>query len=141
MGYEAIGKVHRIGATERISDTFSKRELVVVLGADTKYPQTVAFEATKDRCDLLNDFAPGDDVCIQFDLRGREWTSPKGEVRCFVTLSIWKIERRGERRQTRTSQTRSKGAPAEPPPPADDDCPFASAEIAHEPSPIAKVLR
>lgn len=139
MGYEAIGKVHRIGETQHVSDTFSKREVVLEIADNPKYPQLVSFEVTKDKCGDLDEFNPGDEVRVEFNLRGREWRSPKGETKYFNTLQIWRIE---ARRQTRTSQTmKSKGAPADAPPLMEDDIPFATADMDHEPSAIAKVLR
>ena len=30
---------------------------------------------------------------VQFNLRGREWSNPQGEVKYFNTLDAWKIEK------------------------------------------------
>jgi len=30
---------------------------------------------------------------VSFNLRGREWTSPQGEVKYFNTLDAWRIEK------------------------------------------------
>ena len=46
------------------------------------------------------EFSAGEEVKITFNLRGREWTSPKGEVRYFNSLDIWKIELVGERKSS-----------------------------------------
>jgi hypothetical protein len=32
-------------------------------------------------------------MTVSFNLRGREWTSPKGEVKYFNSLEAWKIEK------------------------------------------------
>ncbi len=64
----------------------------------------------------------GDEVRVEFSLRGREWKSPKGETRYFNSLEVWSIDRAGD-----------GGAPAgggdpfddEPPPHSDsDEIPF-----------------
>ena len=34
----------------------------------------------------------GDVIDVSFNLRGREWTSPTGEVKFFNTLEAWRIE-------------------------------------------------
>lgn len=92
MGMEVSGRVHHVGQTEHVSDRFSKRVLVVELVDNPKYPQLVAFEASGDRVNLLDNIGEGDEVRVEFSLRGREWRSPKGEVKWFNTLSIWKVE-------------------------------------------------
>ena len=45
----------------------------------------------QDRCELLDPFEVGQDVEIFFDLRGREWTNPQGEVKYFNSLQAWKL--------------------------------------------------
>jgi hypothetical protein len=127
MGYEAIGKIHSIDVTKQVSERFSKREFVVELNDNPKYPQLVQFQATGDRCEQLDGLAKGDEVQIEFSLRGREWTSPKQEVRYFNSLDVWKVERRGEKKQASKPAGNAPGAPATndaAPPPTDDDCPF-----------------
>ena len=125
MGIEATGKVYAVFETKQISDRFQKREFVVELADNPKYPQLVLFQATGDRCSQLDNIADGDDVRIEFSLRGREWRSPAGEVRYFNTLDVWKVERVGQPRST-SSRRQSAPAPADPQPSsiADDDIPF-----------------
>jgi hypothetical protein len=45
----------------------------------------------QDRCELLDPFEVGQDVEVFFDLRGREWTNPQGEVKYFNSLQAWKL--------------------------------------------------
>ena len=33
---------------------------------------------------------------VSFNLRGREWTSPQGEVKYFNSLDAWRIEKVGQ---------------------------------------------
>lgn len=90
--YTLKGEVKVINDTQQISDSFKKREFVV-LDASGQYPQTILFQAVQDRVDLLNNFKVGDNVEVTFFLRGREWTNPKdGTVRYFNSLDAWKIE-------------------------------------------------
>jgi hypothetical protein len=91
MGIEAIGKLHTIFATKQVSERFSKREFVLEL-ADQKFPQTVLFQLTGDRCSQLDQLQVGDQVRVDFSLRGREWRSPQGELKYFNSLDVWKIE-------------------------------------------------
>jgi hypothetical protein len=92
MGIEATGKLHTIFETKQVSERFSKREFVVELADNPKYPQTVLFQLTGDRCSQLDGMNVGDQVRIEFSLRGREWRSPSGEVKYFNSLDVWKVE-------------------------------------------------
>ena len=76
-----------------VNEKFSKREFVI----ETKdqYPQLVMFQLTQDKCELLTAFIVGNEIEVSFNLRGREWTSPAGEVKYFNTLEAWLLERIG----------------------------------------------
>jgi len=89
---ETVGKLHTIFETKQVSERFSKREFVVELTDNPKYPQTVLFQLTGDRCAMLDDFKVGDAVMVEFSLRGREWRSPAGETKYFNSLDVWKVE-------------------------------------------------
>lgn len=93
MGYEVkSGTIYSVGATKQVSERFSKRELVVEISDNPKYPQLVQFEATGDRCDLLDKVKRGDEVELDFNLKGREWKSPSGEIKFFNTLEVWRVK-------------------------------------------------
>ena len=104
--YEATGCIITIGDINQVSDKFRKREFVIEI-ADGKYTQTVPFQMTGDRCNELDSYSIGDEVKATFNLRGRAWTSPKGEVKYFTSLDVWKLERVGQ------AQRSSKPAGAE----------------------------
>ncbi len=92
MGIEATGKLHTIFETKQVSEKFSKREFVVTMSDNPKYPQVVLFQLTGDRCTQLDGLSVGDEVRIEFSLRGREWKNPQGELKYFNSLDVWKIE-------------------------------------------------
>jgi hypothetical protein len=83
-----------VSPTVQVSDKFSKREFVVTDNS-SMYPQDILFQATQDKCSLLDGFQQNDQVEVSFNLRGREWTSPSGEVKHFNTLEAWRIDRVG----------------------------------------------
>jgi hypothetical protein len=91
MGLETTGKIHIVYETKQITERFRKREFVVELGQNPKYPQFVLFQLTGDRCESLDQFKVGDEVSIDFSLRGREWKSPKGEIKFFNSLDVWEV--------------------------------------------------
>ncbi len=88
--YTLKGEIKVIGETQNITDSFKKREFVV-LDASGQYPQTIMFQAVQDRCDMLNAVKVGDMVEVVFFLRGREWTNPEGVVKYFNSLDAWKV--------------------------------------------------
>src|SRR5262249_61109657 len=90
MAMEVTGKLRAIFDTKQVSERFTKRELVLEL-ADGKYPQTVLFQLTGDRCASLDQFQVGDEVRLEFNLRGREWKNPQGEIKYFNSLDVWRI--------------------------------------------------
>lgn len=126
MGMEATGKLHTIYETKQVSERFTKREFVVELADNPKYPQVVLFQLTGDRVTQLDDMKVGDQVRIEFSLRGREWKSPKGEVKYFNSLDVWKIEplRAGRGRQ-QGGDPRDMDAP----PPRIDESQFGDGRI------------
>jgi hypothetical protein len=132
MGIEAIGKLHTIFETKQVSERFTKREFVVEMTDNPKYPQTVLFQLTGDRCSQLDGLGVGDQVRIDFSLRGREWKSPSGEVKYFNSLDVWKVEparaSSGAGRNSRDSRDGGGGDPRDrdmpPPPMQGDDIPF-----------------
>lgn len=90
--FKMTGTIKMIGQTQNVSEKFSKREFVVVHNVNDKYPQDIAFQCTQDKCSMLDKFMEGQCVDVSFNLRGREWTSPQGDVKYFNTLECWRIE-------------------------------------------------
>ena len=88
---EIKGSIKKISETVQISERFRKREFVVEYASNPDYPQPLQFEMVQDRCELLDSFQEGQQVEISFDLRGREWTNPQGQVKYFNSLQAWKL--------------------------------------------------
>ena len=85
------GKLIVKGDEQQISEKFKKREFVVQ-DDSTQYPQVISFQLVQDKCSLLDAYNEGDEISVNFNLRGREWTSPKdGQVKYFNTLEAWKL--------------------------------------------------
>ena len=122
MRIEITGKLHTIFETKQVSERFTKREFVVEIADNPKYPQVVLFQLTGDRCAQLDGINVGDDVRIEFSLRGREWRSPSGDLKYFNSLDVWKIDAAGGQRRDRPTATESRQTPSGDA--ADDDIPF-----------------
>lgn len=89
------GKLKLKREEQVISERFKKREFVVT-DESSQYPQDILFQLAQDRTSLLDNFNEGDEINVFFNLRGREWTSPQGEVKYFNTLDAWKLEKAGQ---------------------------------------------
>ncbi len=101
---EIQGKIKVLGETKTVgSGGFRKREVVVT--TEERYPQHILVEFTQDNTDLLNNFQVGQAVKISINIRGREWTSPQGEIKYFNSIQGWRIE-----------NLQSEGGPSNMPP-------------------------
>ncbi len=107
MGYKAEGKIVKIFDTEQKSASFSAREFVIEV-ADGQYPQMVKFQLVQDKCSLVDDYNEGDEIEVEFDLRGREWNE-----KYFTNLQAWRIGRAGESSGGSSSGS-SSNAPSAP---------------------------
>ena len=83
------GKLIKIYAKKQVSQKFALREFV--LATEDKYPQQIIMQVTQERCELLDNFAEGDEIQAFINIRGRSWTNPQGEVKYFNSLEAWKI--------------------------------------------------
>jgi hypothetical protein len=93
--FKLTGTLKVIKDTVQVTEKFSKREFVVSENS-SMYPQDIIFQAAQDKCSMLDGFTENDQVEVSFNLRGREWTSPQGEVKYFNTLDAWRIEKVGQ---------------------------------------------
>lgn len=84
------GTLKNKSAVKQVSDNFSKIDFVVTSEGD--YPQHVSFQAGNQKTQLIDSVNVGDKITVSFNLRGREWTSPQGELKYFNTLEAWKID-------------------------------------------------
>ena len=88
---EIQGRIKTIFATETVGQNgFQKRDVVIT--TDGQYPQDIIIQFAQGNCAVLDRFQVGQMVKIHFNLQGREWTNPQGEVKYFNTVVGWKIE-------------------------------------------------
>jgi hypothetical protein len=88
---EITGKIKLINETQTFGASgFRKRELVVT--TNEQYPQMLLVEFVQDKCDLLNNYAVGQDVKVSINLRGREWVNPEGVAKYYNSIQGWRIE-------------------------------------------------
>ena len=85
------GKIKRIEATNVVSEKFKKRMLVVT--TSDQYPQEIGVLFIQDKCDVLNGYNVGDDVEIEVNVQGKDFTNKAGEVFNITNLQGWKISK------------------------------------------------
>lgn len=87
---EVKGLVKLVGATQEVSASYKKRELVVT--TEEQYPQHIAIEFAQDKVSLLDNLQVGQEVNVHINLGGREWVNPQGETKYFNSIKGWKID-------------------------------------------------
>jgi len=90
--FKIRGTVKVINETVQITQTFSKREFVITTDLSSPYPQHIMFQTIQDKCVMLDNVQINDTIDVSFNLRGREWISPAGDIKYFNTLDAWRIE-------------------------------------------------
>lgn len=127
---DITGTIEKLMPVQDVTATFRKRELVI--RTEEQYPQPILFEFVQDKTAELDGFAEGEKVRVSFDVRGREWKSPQGDVKYFNSLRGWRVQREAAAQQPPATQaTAQSAAPNFAVPPADfkideadDDLPF-----------------
>ena len=121
MGYQATGRLHKVFDTEQKSAAFTARDFVIEI-EDGRFPQMVKFQLVQDKCALIDDYSEGDEINVDFDLRGREWND-----KYFTNLNAWRIAlaESDSRKPPEGAETASPGTTAiQADDDFDDDIPF-----------------
>lgn len=79
--------------TKNVNEKFRKREFLLTIDEKSAYPQVLLMQLTQEKCALLDNFKPGDTIAVSFNLKGREWKSPQGEIKVFNSIDAWRIEK------------------------------------------------
>lgn len=110
------GKIKSVGNTEHKSAKFSVRTFVLEL--EGKYPELVEFQLINNNTLLIDPFSEGDEIEVEFNLKGREYNG-----RVYNSLQVWQLSGRSKPKdeptpqpQTEVPQGESKGT--------EDDLPF-----------------
>ncbi len=127
MSFEVSGKLHVKYDAQQVTERFTKREFILEIG-DGPYPQHVKFQLVQDKTPVLDPFEVGDILQVSFDLRGREYTSPKGEISYFTNLNAWRVQKADQTPdtppQTQEDGTANFPSAADEPVGEFDDLPF-----------------
>ena len=105
------GKIIEIFETQKVTETFQKREFVIEFAENPSYPEYIKFEVIQDRCTLLDPFKAGDTISVDFNLKGRKWQDKNGAVKYFNTLQAWRLQ---EQKASTSEEQGSSGITEEP---------------------------
>lgn len=94
MSYEITGKlIARFDIVQR-TETFKTREFVIEKSDDingrtiTNY---VKFQCVQDKTAMVDRFNIGDDVKVQFNIKGTKWVK-EGKENYITNLDAWRME-------------------------------------------------
>ena len=68
---QITGRLKYIGATQEVSASFKKREVVV--STNEQYVQHILIEFNQEKCDVLNSYNVGDEVEVSINIKGKDW--------------------------------------------------------------------
>lgn len=90
--FKITGTIVEIYETATFGESkFKKREFVLEYAENPSYPEYIKLEVIQDKCDLLDKLTKGQKVDVNYNLKGRKWTNPKGEVVFFNTIQAWRV--------------------------------------------------
>lgn len=100
MSNTITGKLKLIQDTQTFASGFQKREFVVT--TNETYAQDIKLEFTKDKCAILDSYKIGQDVTVEYNIRGNEFNG-----KYYVNLVAWRMS--------------GESAPVQSAPPQDED--------------------
>ena len=82
MSLSVKGRIKVKMSEQKVSEKFKKRDFVLT-DESSQYPQHLLFQLTQDKTSLIDQYNEGDEITVHFNLRGREWAAPTGEIKFF----------------------------------------------------------
>lgn len=94
MAFEITGKlIAKFDVVQR-SETFKTREFVIESTEDSNgrtFTSYIKFQCVQDKTAMPDRFNIGDDVKVQFNIKGTKWEKD-GKVNYITNLDAWRIE-------------------------------------------------
>lgn len=122
MSYHITGVLHEISNEMQISEGFKKRNFVIKCSEKEPYVEYIQFELVQDKCSIIDEFHVGDNVEINFNIKGRRWQPDNSEndnFKYFVSLQAWRISKVTEENQKKNDESDSESNNFD-----DDNLPF-----------------
>jgi len=86
------GFIEEIFQEKEIGNNGFKKRDVAIRENSPNYPQVRLFSLTKEKCLILNNYAVGDQVRVEFNMNGFKKESSTGN-KYYNSDDIWKIEK------------------------------------------------
>jgi hypothetical protein len=80
------GTIHKLSDTEQVTEKFQKRDIVITV-QDGQFLQYVKIQFCQDYADLLDSFSEGQEVTIDYSLKGRPY-----QDKFFTNVDGWRIQ-------------------------------------------------
>lgn len=103
---ELSGKLKLKYEEQVVSSKFKKRDFVLSTDLSTPYPNHILIQLTQDKCGMLDNFNIGDELKVQINISGKEWSGAQG-IKYFNTISAWRIEKIGNSSNSNSQQSQS----------------------------------
>lgn len=94
MSYEIIGLLSFKSEIIQRTEKFKVREFVLEQTEEANgktFTNLIKLQASQNKADLLDDMNVGDELKVQFNIRGSKWEKD-GKTFYFTNLDAWKIE-------------------------------------------------
>src|ERR1700712_2130198 len=94
MSYEITGKLIVRYDTVQRSEIFKTREFVIEKSEDSNgrtFTNYVKFQCVQDKTSMLDRFNIGDEVKVQFNIKGTRWEKD-GRTNYITNLDAWRME-------------------------------------------------
>lgn len=118
MNYTIKGTLESIFEVQIFQSGFQKREFLIK--TDDQYPQIIKLELTKDKCAILDAFKQGQQVSVDFNLRGSEYNGKH-----YINLTAWRVSANSEDGVANTAtEARVNAIPQSVEDVGEDDLPF-----------------
>lgn len=88
---EIKGIIHEIGDVIQVTESFKKRELVLAYAENPQFVEYITLQVMQDKVSIFDNFQVGQQVSVDFNLKGRPWTNKEGQTTYFNTLVAWRI--------------------------------------------------
>ena len=94
MNFEIVGKlIVKYDIVQR-SETFKTREFVIEKSEDANgrtFTSYIKFQCVQDKTAMVDKFNIGDEVKVQFNIRGTKWVKD-GRENYITNLDAWRME-------------------------------------------------
>lgn len=117
MNYTIKGTLEAIFEVQIFQSGFQKREFLIK--THEQFPQIIKLELTKDKCSILDAFKQGQQVSVDFNLRGSEYNGKH-----YVNLTAWRVSANSEDAIANTATEARVNAAPKVLDHIDDDLPF-----------------